>query len=170
MTRYLLTALALLVPTLAQAAAWDVVANVGAQGRWRTVATIKLCDQVTGDGTLDCDPVTAGDQTTGTWDFGNSTTTPKRLGRGDTIVLERADSTGCAGDLTATFSTSNSTGATFTFHALGATTAVNNATSRIVIDSQGATLDRFLRTAVSNVAACDDGEIWMTVLERVGNE
>ena len=74
----------------------------------------------------------------------------------DLAIFERNLATACTGDFTATFATGPDPD---TLHTLGSTTAVNAATTRLVVDLQRAPLDRFLNVTVTNSATCTDGEI-----------
>jgi len=158
MTRWLTTLGAigaLLLPTGALGAALcDLGAGgatnaaVGYQGRVAEVAAICLCD-----GTADCVPGTG---TGAANDYDLRAMSASLTKSPDLLIFERNLVTDCAADLTATFATGPDAD---TLHTLGSTTAINAATSRLVVDLQRAPVDRFLNVSLTNTAGCTDSEI-----------
>lgn len=159
---------ALLLPTNALAAAMCGQATTGDglgagrgtlvsgtySGRVRQTATLCLCD-----GAADCDGVLASNQSFGVYDLRAMGVSGSSLTKSpDLVIFERNLTTGCAGDLTATFLTGPDSS---TLHTIGTPNAVSSATTRLVVDLQRAPLDRFLQVTLTNITSCTDSEILM---------
>lgn len=146
---------ALLLPALALptwAADGDVRTGTStSRGAIRLITSVKLCDTKT-----------SSDSTCTTWDFANSPGIP------DMLVLERESKTDCAGNATATFTTSATSGGTA--HAIGSSAVVvDDNTTRVVIDLHQAPLDRFLVTALTTMTSCTNLTVLMHFYEIQGD-
>ena len=149
---YILVGFLVLLPQVTWAADGDACEDgTGkfSRGTWRSVACINLCDDIDSTDTI-C----------ATFDLNS-------VGMPDVIVFEYEDVGGqCSSTPDFTITTSPESDGTPAYDLDASAVVLNSTTDRVVIDTSQAPLDRYIVTAVSDVAACQDVDIRMHLLDR----